>query len=186
MCSRKRSRAWPPTPRSRSTPGRSGIAPPSRRRSRPRAIGSPERVMPIFFDKREHIGIVTLSRPGARNAWGADFNEGLARHFAAMAEDDEVRCAVLTGDAEGGAFSAGANLKDPNTHTVESPAEFIKSVARRRRRAFEVLGEFPKPIVAAVNGYAVGLGCIIPFCCDLVVASERAERPLPPASFGIV
>jgi enoyl-CoA hydratase/carnithine racemase len=49
----------------------------------------------------------------ARNAWGADFNEGLARHFAAMEDDDGVRCAILTGDEDGGAFSAGANLKDP-------------------------------------------------------------------------
>ncbi len=142
--------------------------------------------MPVFFDKREHIGIVTLSRPGARNAWGADFNDGLARHFAAMAEDDEIRCAVVTGDEQGGAFSAGANLKDPNTHTVESAAEFIKTVARRRQRAFEVLGEFPKPIVAAVNGYAVGIGCIITFCCDLVVASERAEWRLPQVALGIL
>ncbi len=66
--------------------------------------------MPVSYDKREGIGIVTLSRPRARNAWGPDFNEGIARHFAAMEDDDEVRCAVLTGDDEGGAFSAGANL----------------------------------------------------------------------------
>ena len=141
--------------------------------------------MPISDDKREHIGIVTLTRPGARNAWGADYNEGLARHFAAMAEDDEIRCAMLTGDEAGGAFSAGANLKDPRTHTEESAAEFIKSMARRGR-AFEVLGEFPKPIIGAVNGYAVGIGCIITFCCDLLVASERAEWRLPQVALGIL
>jgi len=54
--------------------------------------------MPVVYEKRGHIGIVTLSRPQARNAWGADFNEGIARHFAAMEDDDEIRCAVLTGD----------------------------------------------------------------------------------------
>ena len=73
--------------------------------------------MPVVYEKRGAIGIVTLSRPQARNAWGADFNEGLARHFAAMEDDDEIRCAILTGDEAGGAFSAGANLKDPQTHT---------------------------------------------------------------------
>ncbi|MGH7304374.1 MAG: enoyl-CoA hydratase/isomerase family protein, partial [Candidatus Rokuibacteriota bacterium] len=142
--------------------------------------------MPVSFERRGPIGIVTLSRPEARNAWGADFNDGLARHFAAMEDDDEIRCAVLTGDDAGGAFSAGANLKDPRTHTMESAADFIKSIAKRRGRAFEVLGRFPKPIVGAVNGFAVGIGCIVTFCCDLLVASERAEWRLPQASLGIL
>jgi enoyl-CoA hydratase/carnithine racemase len=142
--------------------------------------------MPVSYDKRGHVGIVTLSRPGARNAWGADFNEGLVRHFAAMEEDDEVRCAILTGDERGGAFSAGANLKDPKTHTLDSAAEFIKGIPRRRERAFEVVGSFPKPVIGAVNGYAVGIGCIITFCCDLLVASDRAEWRLPQVALGIL
>ena len=142
--------------------------------------------MPVTYEKRDHIGVVTLSRPGARNAWGPDFNEGLARHFAAMEDDDDVRCAILTGDEAGGAFSAGANLKDPKTHTQGSPAAFIKSIAKRKHRAFEVLGNFPKPIIGAVNGYAVGIGCIVTFCCDLLVASEQAEWRLPQVALGIL
>ena len=142
--------------------------------------------MPVSFEQRGAIGIVTLSRPEARNAWGADFNEGLARHFAAMEEDDAIRCAILTGDDAGGAFSAGANLKDPRTHTMASAADFIKSISKRRGRAFEVLGSFPKPIVGAVNGFAVGIGCIVTFCCDLLVASERAEWRLPQVTLGIL
>jgi enoyl-CoA hydratase/carnithine racemase len=142
--------------------------------------------MPVHYDKRDHVGIVTLSRPGARNAWGADFNEGLLRHFAAMEDDDDVRCVLLTGDEQGGAFSAGANLKDPRTHTMDSAAAFIKGLPKRRERAFEVLGNFPKPIVGAVNGYAVGIGCIVTFCCDLLVASDRAEWRLPQVALGIL
>src|SRR5262249_24427188 len=137
--------------------------------------------MPVSFERRGPIGIVTLSRPEARNAWGADFNEGLARHFAAMEDEDDIRCAILTGDDAGGAFSAGANLKDPRTHTMASAAEFIKSIAKRRGRA-----SFPKPLVGAVNGYAVGIGCIVTFCCDLLVASERAEWRLPQVTLGIL
>jgi len=142
--------------------------------------------MPVQYEKRGPIGIVTLSRPGARNAWGADFNEGIARHFAAMEDDDEIRCAVLTGDEAGGAFSAGANLKDPKTHTMASAAEFIKGIPKRRDRAFEILGNFPKPLVGAVNGFAVGIGCIVTFCCDLLVASERAQWRLPQVALGIL
>jgi len=139
-----------------------------------------------MYEKRDHIGIVTLSRPSARNAWGPDFNEGLGRQFAAMEDDDEIRCAVLTGDESGGAFSAGANLKDPRTHTMASAAEFIKSLPKRRERAFETLGNFSKPIVGAVNGYAVGIGCIVTFCCDLLVASDKAEWRLPQVALGIL
>src|SRR5947199_8461214 len=101
--------------------------------------------MPVSFERRDEIGIVTLSRPEARNAWGSDFNEGITRCFAAMEDDDEIRCAVLTGDEAGGAFSAGANLKDPKTHTMASSAAFIKGLPKRRDRAFEILGIFRSP-----------------------------------------
>src|SRR5215510_14047419 len=142
--------------------------------------------MPVAYDKQNHIGIMTLSRPEARNAWGDDFNEGIAHYFAAMEDDDDIRCAVLTGDEHGGAFSAGANLKNPRTHALSSTADFIKSLPKRKDRPFEVLSNFSKPLIGAVNGYAVGIGCIITFCCDLLVASERAEWRLPQVSLGIL
>src|SRR6266446_7765678 len=91
--------------------------------------------MPVTFERRDAIGIVTLSRPEARNAWGDDFNEGIARYFTAMEDDDDIRCAVLTGDEKGGAFSAGANLKNPRTHTERSVADFIAGLPQRRRNS---------------------------------------------------
>src|SRR5712664_3192870 len=143
--------------------------------------------MPISYDKRDGIGIVTLSRPAARNSWGADFNDGIAHHFAAMEDDDDVRCVVLTGDEAGGAFSAGADLKNPRTHTSDSIAEAIEGLPKRRRhQAMNLLSDFAKPLVAAVNGYAVGIGCIVTYCCDLIVASERAEWRLPQVALGIL
>ena len=63
--------------------------------------------MPVSYDKQDHIGIITLSRPEARNAWGDDFNEGIAHYFAVMEDDDDVRCAVLTGDEKGGPSRLG-------------------------------------------------------------------------------
>ena len=50
--------------------------------------------MPVSYEKRDRVGIVTLSRPEARNAWGDDYTEGIARHFAAMEDDDSIRCAI--------------------------------------------------------------------------------------------
>jgi enoyl-CoA hydratase/carnithine racemase len=142
--------------------------------------------MPVLYERREHVGWLTLSRPEARNCWGEDFNEEIDRLCAEMAEDDAVRVAVLTGDDRGGAFSAGANLKDPRTHSQDSMADFIKGLQHRHRTAGQVLSEFPKPVIAAVNGLAIGIGCIVTYCCDLIVASERAEWRLPQVALGIL
>lgn len=142
--------------------------------------------MPVLYEKRGSIAIVTLSRPEARNAWGADYNTGLAEHLAAAEDDDDVRCVILTGDPEGGAFSAGANLKDPNTHTESSPSAFIKRVGKWRTFPPNLITDCPKPVIGAVNGYAVGIGCIATFCCDLIVASDRAEWRLPQVALGVM
>ena len=142
--------------------------------------------MPVLYEKRGHVGWLTLSRPEARNAWGEDFNEEIARHCDAIASDPEIRVAVLTGDEAGGAFSAGANLKNPRTHAQGSMAEFIEGLPQRHRSAGQVLTEFPKPVIAAVNGYAVGIGCIVTYCCDLIIASDRAEWRLPQVALGIL
>jgi len=142
--------------------------------------------MPVLYEKRNHVGWLTLSRPEARNAWGEDFNEEIARRCDEMASDPEIRVVVLTGDEAGDAFSAGANLKNPRTHAQGSMAEFIEGLPQRHRTAGQVLTEFPKPVIAAVNGYAIGIGCIVTYCCDLIIASDRAEWRLPQVALGIL
>src|ERR1051326_2787944 len=142
--------------------------------------------MPLLYEKRGAVGILTLSRPQARNAWGEDYNEGLKELLPQLEDDRDIRCVILTGDDAGGAFSAGADLKNPKTHTSDSAADFIESRPKRRRQqAMNLLSDFAKPLVAAVNGYAVGIGCIVTYCCDLIVASERAEWRLPQVGLGI-
>jgi enoyl-CoA hydratase/carnithine racemase len=143
-------------------------------------------LMPVIYEKRGYVGWLTLSRPAARNCWGEDFNEGIAARCEEMASDPEIRIAVLTGDEAGGAFSAGANLKDSRTHKETSMADFIAGLPTRHRSAGQVLTEFPKPVIAAVNGYAVGIGCIVTYCCDLIIASDRAEWRLPQVALGIL
>src|SRR5207244_11418699 len=102
-------------------------------------------------------------------------------------DDNEIRCVVMTGDEAGGAFTAGADLKNPKTHTSDSIAEAIEALPKRRRfQAMNLLSDFAKPLVAAVNGYAIGIGCIVTYCCDLIVASERAEWRLTQVSLGIL
>lgn len=143
--------------------------------------------MPLLYEKRGRIGILTLSRPEARNAWCEEFVTGLESRLPELEGDPDIRCVVLTGDDQGKAFSAGADLKNPRTHTIGSIADFIDQLPKRRRSSpIELVADFAKPIVAAVNGYAIGIGCILTYCCDLIVASERAEWRLPQTALGIL
>src|SRR5579863_3089923 len=143
--------------------------------------------MPLLHEKRGHVAIITLSRPEARNAWGEDYNDGLKELLPQLEDDRDIRVVILTGDDKGGAFSAGASIKDPKTHTSASIADAIEALPKRRRhQAFNLLTDFAKPVIAAVNGYAVGIGCIVTYCCDLIVASERAEWRLPQSGLGII
>lgn len=142
--------------------------------------------MPILCEKRGHVGVLTLSRPEARNAWCEDFYGELRDGLRELEEDAGIRCVILTGDEAGGAFCAGANLKDPNTHVLNSVADFIRNLPNRRLHAFKVMDDFPKPLICAVNGYAIGIGCIVTYCCDLIVASERADWRLTQVKLGII
>ena len=142
--------------------------------------------MPVFYEKRGHVALITLSRPAARNCWGQDFSDGLIEHFGTAEHDDDVHCVVITGDEAGRAFSAGADLKDAKTHTLETMEDFFAELPRWRKFAARVLDHFPKPVVAAVNGYAIGVGCILTYCCDLIVSSEKAEWRMPQTALGIM
>jgi len=143
--------------------------------------------MPLLYEKRGHVAILTLSRPEARNAWCDEYNARFQELMPELEADRDIRCAVLTGDPAGNAFSAGADLKNPKTHTHATVADFLEEVpSRRRGSAIALVTDFAKPIIAAVNGYAIGIGCIVTYCCDLIVASDRAEWRLPQAGLGII
>src|SRR5919204_4887780 len=120
--------------------------------------------MPLLYEKRGAVAVLTLSRPQARNAWGEDYNAALLEMLPRLEDDNDIRCVILTGDEAGGAFSAGADLKNPKTHTSESIAEAIETLPKRRRyQALNLIQDFAKPIIAAVNGYAVGIGGIVTY-----------------------
>ena len=149
-------------------------------------VGSGKTDGSITIEKRGHVGLLSLSRPQSRNAWGQDFTDELPRILVEWADDPDIRCVVVTGDEAGGAFSAGADMKNPQTHAERTPGEFVSALKKPRSWVTSVPEEFPKPVIAAVNGYAIGNGCIFSFSCDLIVASERAEWRLPQASLGIL
>ena len=142
--------------------------------------------MPLLYEERGHVAILTLSRPDARNAWGVDFTEGLVTRLGAMAKDKNIRCVILTGDDAGKAFSAGADMKRRGVHNAATAGDFIENLPNGRNTAAGAVSEFPKPLIAAVNGYAIGVGCIVTLCADMVIASERAQWSLPQVRLGIM
>ena len=139
----------------------------------------------LLYEKHDHIATVTINRPEKRNAWSVRLSEEIIEVFSAMEDDPEVLVTLLTGKGEQ-AFSAGADLGDPKTHRVTSVGEHLATVSPRGLLVFNAVTDYPKPVVAAINGFAVGIGCLITLCCDILLASENAELGLPQVPLGII
>src|SRR5436853_4308562 len=131
----------------------------------------------VRYEKRNRIAYVTINRPEVMNALHPPANEELARVWADVAADPEVWVAILTGAGER-AFSAGNDLKWTAMHGVPRMPEggFGGIVAR----------ELWKPLIAAVNGVALGGGLEIALACDVIVASETARFGLPEPRVGLM
>ena len=136
----------------------------------------------IIFKKKHSIGYVILNRPHLLNAFNEQMGRELVSVFGKMEDDPEVKVCILTGSGEK-AFSAGADLKDPRTHALDVLSEFLKT---KHGNFFDAIANFPKPVIAAVNGYAVGAGFQIPLCCDILLASENAKFILTQVSLGVL
>lgn len=131
------------------------------------------RTQQFILAARPRTGVlqITLNRPRARNALSKKLLSEIADILEIASEDQEIRCIVLTGDNE--AFSAGADIK-------EMPEEGIPMFADATRlTAWKTIERFRKPIVAAVNGYALGGGCELALLCDIVICGENAQFGTP-------
>ena len=127
------------------------------------------------------LRIVTLCRPDALNAVDAELHNALAYVWDAIDQDRDARAVVLTG--EGRAFCAGGDigwLKELAADSLER-----RRALREGKRIVTSMLQFPLPVVAAINGPAVGLGCSIAVMCDCVLMSERAFLQDPHVSVGL-
>jgi enoyl-CoA hydratase/carnithine racemase len=138
----------------------------------------------VLSERQGAVGIVTLNRPEALNAWGADISSELIAVFAEFEADRQIRAIILTG--AGRAFSAGANLKNPRTHAVESVGDHLWTIDPRGSAHFNAVADCAKPIIAAVNGWALGIGFQITLCCDYILAAEAARFGLPQVGIGVL
>lgn len=129
---------------------------------------------------------IALNRPDALNAWNAQLGDDLLAALRRASADEEVRAIVITG--AGRAFSSGADLKDfgGGFTTADGRPDVYRTLTERYHPIMKAVREVPKPVLASVNGPAVGIGCSLALCCDLIVASESAYFLLAFVNIGLV
>ena len=130
----------------------------------------------LLYEKQDSIATVTINRPEKRNAWTTQMSEEIIDVFGMMEDDPEVLVTILTGSGDK-AFSAGADLGNAKTHKVSTVGAHLASVSPKGFPVFNAVADYPKPVVAAINGFAVGIGCLITLCCDIPVSYTHLTLP---------
>lgn len=128
----------------------------------------------------DHIAVVTMDAPPV-NAQNAEFNIELAWAFDSISDRKDVRVAVLTG--AGKVFSAGADLKARPDRTKAGERWQHN---RRARESYHAIRECTKPVIAAINGVALGAGLAVAASCDILLAAEEAALGLPEINVGLL
>ena len=131
----------------------------------------------ILWEKKEGVGILTINRPEVRNALKAEIREDIAAVLPVAEQDPEVRVVIITGAGEK-VFSAGGDIKQMAENSMWD-------ILERRLDIFAQIHHFPKPVIAAVNGLALGGGCELAMACDFRVGSENARLGQPEINLGI-
>ena len=128
----------------------------------------------------DHIATVTITAPPV-NAQDRKFREEIIRTFDILGLSPLVRAIVITGD--GRTFSAGADLSERPGIQAE-PGGYARH-NRLVRASFDVVLECPKPVIAAVNGAAIGAGCVLALVCDIMVVAEEAFLSMTEVDYGL-
>lgn len=135
----------------------------------------------VLVEKRGEggcVGLVTLNRPKALNALCDALMVDLSQAITELNKDPEVAAIVLTGSEK--AFAAGADIKQMKDNT------FVKCYKGSFLSGWDAVAKMQKPIIAAVNGYALGGGCEVAMMCDIILAGEKAKFGQPEISIGTI
>src|SRR4051794_20356619 len=131
------------------------------------------------------LATILLNRPDVLNAWNKQFGDDLYAAIQQAAADDAGRAVVIRGAGRG--FSSGADLRDVGGDTTpDGRPDARKRLTEAYPPTTPGIRRMPKPVVAAVHGPAVGIGCSLALCCDLIVASESAYFLLAFVNIGLV
>jgi enoyl-CoA hydratase len=135
---------------------------------------------PVVITERpaEGVGLIRINRPEARNALNLEVRRLIGRHLTEMGDDESVRCIVLTGNEK--AFAAGADIKEM------ADASTIDMLLRGTQKMWRTIYACPKPVIAAVSGFALGGGCELAMTCDIIIAGESAKFGQPEVKIGII
>ncbi|NLV16905.1 MAG: short-chain-enoyl-CoA hydratase [Syntrophomonadaceae bacterium] len=134
----------------------------------------------LLLEKDGAIGIITMNRPKALNALNEETLVDLDQAVDLIAKDDEVKAVIITGN--GNAFVAGADIVAmQNNNGLQG-----KAFGTLGQGVFLKIEKLPKPVIAAINGFALGGGCELAMACDIRIASEKAKFGQPEVGLGIV
>ena len=135
---------------------------------------------PVVITERpaEGVGLIRINRPEARNALNLEVRKLIGQSLTEMSDDDSVRCIVLTGNDK--AFAAGADIKEM------ANASTIDMLLRGTQKMWRTIYACPKPVIAAVSGFALGGGCELAMTCDIIIAGESAKFGQPEVKIGII
>lgn len=133
----------------------------------------------VILEKQENIAVISINRPKALNALNSDILTELDSAIDKVIEDEDVYVVILTG--KGKAFVAGADIAEmKDMNSVEA-----RRFANKGLNLFRKIELMEKPIIAAVNGFALGGGCELAMCCDIRIASNKAKFGQPEVGLGI-
>lgn len=135
----------------------------------------------LRYEKKEQIAIITIARPKVLNALNAPTLRELSLAIQSVREDDDVRVAIITGEGEK-SFVAGADISE----FVGLGATGGEALARRGQGVFSQIENCGKPVIAAVNGFALGGGCELALACTFRIASEAARFGQPETKLGLI
>jgi len=135
----------------------------------------------VELTKTNHVAVITFSDEKGMNILNSDILQKLETTFDILAKDDEVYCIVLCGGGEK-AFAAGADVAEMNGYDAQSCRAYIV----KGSRLFRKIEMFRVPVIAAVNGFALGGGCELAMACDIRIASESAVFGQPEVTLGII
>ncbi len=134
----------------------------------------------LSLKKEDKVGIITISRPQALNALNSAFFNEMESMLNEVENDNDVSVLIITG--EGKAFVAGADIAEMSDMTKGEGYEFSK----RGQEVFNKIENFPKPVIAAVNGFALGGGCELAMACDFRIAGTKAKFGQPEVNLGLI